>query len=77
MEPLSIIKLDLLQAPWEIEGNRPDTDWPTEGKVKFKDYKVRYRPGLDLVLKGLSFIVNSGEKVMFYGNREDTRNLVQ
>ena len=31
--------------------------------MEFKDYKVRYRPGLDLVLKGLTFTVNSGEKV--------------
>ena len=60
--------LTMLQAPWEVEGNRPDRNWPSEGKVEFKDYKVRYRPGLDLVLKGLSFKVDSGEKVIhFFG----------
>ena len=56
----------MLQAPWEVEGNRPDSGWPSEGKVEFKDYKVRYRPGLDLVLKGLSFKVGSGEKVIYF-----------
>ena len=56
----------MLQAPWEVEGNRPDSDWPSEGRVEFKDYKVRYRPGLDLVLKGLSFKVDSGEKVILF-----------
>lgn len=28
--------------------------WPSEGSVVFKDYKLRYREGLDLALKGIS-----------------------
>ena len=32
--------------------------------MEFKNYKVRYRPGLDLVLKSLTFTINSGEKVI-------------
>ena len=60
------------QAAWEVEGNRPDDDWPSEGQVEFKDYKVRYRPRLDLVLKGLSFKVEAGEKVDYitFGNKD-------
>lgn len=34
------------------EGERPD-NWPKKGKITFKDYKLRYRPELELVLKGL------------------------
>ena len=52
-----------LQAAWEIETNKPNPDWPSEGRVEFRDFKVRYRPGLDLVLKGLTFTVQPEEKV--------------
>lgn len=45
-----------------MEETRPNADWPEKGVVEFNDYKTRYRPGLDLVLKGLAFTVNSGEK---------------
>ena len=51
------------QAPWEIEDKKPSSDWPTEGNVEFKDYSVRYREGLDLVLKNLNLSVKGGEKV--------------
>lgn len=51
------------EAVWEVEP-KPGNDWPDKGHVDFVDYKVRYRPGLDLVLKGISFHVNGGEKVM-------------
>ena len=46
-----------------MEGNTPDDEWPTEGVVEFDQYSTRYRPGLDLVLKGVSFKVIQGEKV--------------
>ncbi len=46
-----------------MDGWRPDAAWPEEGRVEFSDYTVRYRPGLDLVLKGLSFTIQPGEKV--------------
>ena len=49
---------------WEVDP-KPPGDWPGKGHVDFVDYKVRYRPGLDLVLKGISFHVNGGEKVIF------------
>ncbi|CAD6208432.1 GSCOCT00003444001.2-RA-CDS [Cotesia congregata] len=55
------------EAPWEIPSTAPPKDWPSEGRVEFRDYKVRYRDGLDLVLNGLSFSVNGGEKVGIVG----------
>ncbi|XP_046591582.1 multidrug resistance-associated protein 1 isoform X10 [Neodiprion lecontei] len=55
------------EAPWEIPNCSPPADWPNEGRVEFRDYKVRYREGLDLVLKGLTFTVNGGEKVGIVG----------
>ncbi|XP_049715652.1 ATP-binding cassette sub-family C member 3 isoform X2 [Elephas maximus indicus] len=55
------------EAPWVVEGSRPPEGWPLHGKVEFRNYSVRYRPGLDLVLKNLSLCVHGGEKVGIVG----------
>lgn len=51
------------EAPWDIPSNLPPKDWPTTGEVQFKNFKVRYREGLDLALKGLDIFVEGGTKV--------------
>uniref|UniRef100_A0A1B0D0A2 ABC-type glutathione-S-conjugate transporter n=1 Tax=Phlebotomus papatasi TaxID=29031 RepID=A0A1B0D0A2_PHLPP len=53
------------EAEWE-KGER-DPLWPHEGRVEFDDFQVRYREGLDLVLKGITFSVQSCEKVGIVG----------
>uniref|UniRef100_A0A674JRT1 ATP binding cassette subfamily C member 3 n=1 Tax=Terrapene triunguis TaxID=2587831 RepID=A0A674JRT1_9SAUR len=55
------------EAPWIIEDTRPPEDWPTQGEVEFVDYSVRYRKGMDLVLKDLSLRVKGGEKIGIVG----------
>ncbi|XP_042637031.1 ATP-binding cassette sub-family C member 3 [Orycteropus afer afer] len=55
------------EAPWVVEGSRPPEGWPPHGKVEFRNYSVRYRPGLDLVLKDLNLCVHGGEKVGIVG----------
>ncbi|XP_061394480.1 multidrug resistance-associated protein 1 isoform X4 [Musca vetustissima] len=55
------------EAPWEIEGSKVPRDWPEQGQVCFEDFKVRYREGLDLVLRGISFKIAGGEKVGIVG----------
>uniref|UniRef100_A0A8C0ZMU8 Canalicular multispecific organic anion transporter 2 n=1 Tax=Castor canadensis TaxID=51338 RepID=A0A8C0ZMU8_CASCN len=55
------------EAPWVVEGSRPPKGWPTHGEVKFQNYSVRYRPGLELVLKNLTLHVHGGEKVGIVG----------
>ncbi|XP_067572446.1 ATP-binding cassette sub-family C member 3 isoform X1 [Pseudorca crassidens] len=55
------------EAPWVVEGSRPPVGWPLQGEVEFRNYSVRYRPGLDLVLKDLSLQVRGGEKVGIVG----------
>lgn len=52
-----------VQAPWEVEDKKPSSEWPAEGNVEFLDYSVRYREGLDLVLRNISLKVKGGEKV--------------
>uniref|UniRef100_A0A4W5REG2 ABC-type glutathione-S-conjugate transporter n=1 Tax=Hucho hucho TaxID=62062 RepID=A0A4W5REG2_9TELE len=55
------------EAPWEVEDKKPSPDWPSQGKVEFLDYSVRYREGLDLVLKNLTLSVRGGEKIGIVG----------
>ncbi|KAL7041242.1 hypothetical protein ACKWTF_000685 [Chironomus riparius] len=53
------------EAPWKtIE---VDKAWPQNGIVEFKDFQVRYREGLELVLKGISFMVKTQEKIGIVG----------
>ncbi|XP_033468170.2 ATP-binding cassette sub-family C member 3 isoform X2 [Epinephelus lanceolatus] len=55
------------EAPWEVEDKKPPPEWPTKGNVEFHDYSVRYREGLDLVLKDLTLNVKGGEKIGIVG----------
>ncbi|KAJ1718382.1 hypothetical protein LPJ53_006549, partial [Coemansia erecta] len=55
------------EAPEIIEDRRPTGPWPEQGMVEFKGYSTRYREGLDLVLKDLSFRVEPRQKVGIVG----------
>ncbi|KAM9817691.1 ATP-binding cassette sub-family C member 3 [Neosynchiropus ocellatus] len=55
------------EAPWEVEDKKPPPDWPMLGNVEFHQYSVRYREGLDLVLKNLTLSVKGGEKIGIVG----------
>ena len=35
----------------------PPASWPDRGRMEFKNVMARYRPELELVLKGISFTV--------------------
>jgi len=49
------------------EGNHPPENWPQAGGLEFFDVRLRYRPGLPEVLKGLSFSVPAGSSVGICG----------
>ncbi len=51
------------EAPAVLDNQRPPADWPQAGCIDFQDLKVRYRPNLPLVLKGLTFCIQPQEKV--------------
>jgi ABC-type multidrug transport system fused ATPase/permease subunit len=42
-------------------------NWPTEGQITIQDLELRYRPELDLVLKGVSCNIRPKEKVGICG----------
>lgn len=51
------------EAPLITSDNRPDDSWPADGTMVFENYSTRYRDGLDLALKDVSFTVKPGTKV--------------
>ena len=56
------------EAAWVNESKpRPSSDWPQTGRVQFSNYQTRYRPGLDLVLKGIDADIAGGEKIGIVG----------
>eukprot|EP00486_Rosalina_sp_Unknown_P006558 CAMPEP_0201569972 /NCGR_PEP_ID=MMETSP0190_2-20130828/11975_1 /ASSEMBLY_ACC=CAM_ASM_000263 /TAXON_ID=37353 /ORGANISM="Rosalina sp." /LENGTH=1205 /DNA_ID=CAMNT_0047992963 /DNA_START=715 /DNA_END=4335 /DNA_ORIENTATION=- len=55
------------EKPYIIQNNRPPKQWPSKGEITFNNVWMRYREGLEYVLKGLSFDVAPGEKVGVIG----------
>jgi ABC-type multidrug transport system fused ATPase/permease subunit len=47
---------------------RSTTQWPTSGLLKFKNFSVKYRPGLPYVIKNLDFRIEYGEKIGIVGS---------
>jgi len=50
-----------------VGDKRPPENWPSRGEIKFTNISMRYRPGLDFVLKDMSCTVGPGEKVGIVG----------
>lgn len=54
------------EAPWK-NSFEVNSKWPMNGIIEFKDFEVRYREGLETVLKGISFKCRSQEKIGIVG----------
>ena len=50
-----------------IEGKRPAYAWPEHGEIVFDNLQLRYREGLDLVLRGISATIRPSEKIGVVG----------
>ncbi|KAF9934044.1 hypothetical protein FBU30_003554 [Linnemannia zychae] len=50
-----------------IPDSKTDDAWPHSGAIEFKDYSVRYREGLDLILKDINVNIRPGERVGIVG----------
>ncbi|CAK5040960.1 unnamed protein product [Meloidogyne enterolobii] len=54
------------EASWKSsKGREPPADWPSRGAVHFQKYSCRYRPELDLSLRGITAEIRPGEKTSF------------
>jgi ABC-type multidrug transport system fused ATPase/permease subunit len=54
------------EAPAETDAKLPE-NWPNQGRVEFRNYSTRYREGLSLVIKNISFTVEPAEKIGIVG----------
>ncbi|CAI9177984.1 unnamed protein product [Rangifer tarandus platyrhynchus] len=54
------------EAPW-VTDKRPPEGWPSKGEIQFSNYQVRYRPELDLVLRGITCDIKGTEKIGVVG----------
>ncbi|KAF9423739.1 hypothetical protein BGZ76_003621, partial [Entomortierella beljakovae] len=55
-----------IEAPEQTGAHIPQ-NWPSEGRIVFKNYSARYREGLDLVVKDISFTVEPTQSVGIVG----------
>uniref|UniRef100_A0A0E0LCP1 ABC transporter C family member 13 n=1 Tax=Oryza punctata TaxID=4537 RepID=A0A0E0LCP1_ORYPU len=55
------------EPPAIIPENRPPSSWPHEGQIDLQDLKVRYRPNMPLVLKGITCTCPAGNKIGVVG----------
>ncbi|GAB6025158.1 Multidrug resistance-associated protein 1 [Chamberlinius hualienensis] len=55
------------EASWEKEEKKPDPSWPEEGEIEFHNYSTKYRQELPPVLNGISFKIDSCEKIGIIG----------
>ena len=60
-------ELEMEAVPVLPTDPKPDEIWPKSGAITFENVELRYRPGLPLVLRGLSFEIRPGEKVGIVG----------
>jgi ATP-binding cassette, subfamily C (CFTR/MRP), member 1 len=53
------------EAPAQLK--QMEDSWPQSGRIEFEDVQMRYRPGLPLVLQGLDFKIEGGERIGIVG----------
>ncbi|BFZ09598.1 hypothetical protein BsWGS_12637 [Bradybaena similaris] len=56
-----------MEADWDSHIYRSPDGWPGQGRLQVENLRLRYRDGLDLVLRGISFEISPGEKVGIVG----------
>ena len=61
--------LKMLEIPQEdqTQPNPSLNSWPNHGKIEFIDYSLKYRPETELVLKNLTFTIESKAKIGVVG----------
>ncbi|CAL1528713.1 unnamed protein product [Lymnaea stagnalis] len=62
--------VDTFQSEGNVINNpqEPPANWPSEGSITFKQYKMRYNDGQPPVIKGISVNIEPKEKIGIVGN---------
>ncbi|KAJ2115165.1 hypothetical protein IW146_002527 [Coemansia sp. RSA 922] len=64
------------KQPHIVADSRPLPCWPETGEIEFRQYRLRYRPDLDLALNDLSFVVHNKEKIGIVGHTGTGKSLL-
>ncbi|KAJ1904309.1 hypothetical protein LPJ81_002571 [Coemansia sp. IMI 209127] len=46
---------------------KPEEQWPSAGRIEFRNFSMKYREDLELVLKDVNLTINPGEKIGIVG----------
>lgn len=60
-------KLDIESTETIKKENEPPKSWPEKGEIIFDNFQMRYRSGLELVLKGINLHIKPQEKIGIVG----------
>lgn len=63
------------EGPRRIQEAQVPADWPTSGTITFRGYEMRYRESAPIVLKGLDFVIQAGEKLGIVGRTGSGKTL--
>nr|XP_033819452.1 multidrug resistance-associated protein 1-like isoform X2 [Geotrypetes seraphini] len=55
------------EAPWTLAMNSSSNAWPTDGRIEFCHYGLKYRSSSDFVLKNINITINKQEKIGIAG----------
>ncbi|PVG03230.1 P-loop containing nucleoside triphosphate hydrolase protein [Serendipita vermifera] len=55
------------EPPSQRPEHKPPPEWPQRGEIQIQNISLRYRPGLPIVLKGISLDIKGGEKIGIIG----------
>lgn len=56
------------EASWQTQSHHKlEHSWPSEGMIEFVNYSCRYRPGLDLAIRGMNLKILAAAKVGIVG----------
>ena len=57
------------EAPLVLKSDKDlyKINYPKTGKIEFRNYSVKYRPDTKIILKNLTFVIKSGEKIGIVG----------
>lgn len=56
-----------IEAKYRILETQPPEQWPSEGRIKFENVSLAYRPELPVALKNVSIDIGSNEKIGICG----------
>lgn len=64
------------EAPFEIPANKPPSDWPQEGRIKFTNIELKYQKFGVSVLKNVNLTIYPKEKIGIVGRTGSGKSTV-